>query len=83
MPPDPLEAHSFGSRLGKRSIFILDPRLSLNFTSRWSGAPNGNIVQNHLNIALLNYRKIPQNGKFTSNYKGSSIDFETQISLRR
>ena len=28
MPPDPpIEAYTFGSRLGKRSVFILDPRL--------------------------------------------------------
>ena len=33
-------------------VYIIAP---LNFTSRWSEAPNGNIVQNDLNIALLNY----------------------------
>ena len=26
-PPDPLEAYAFDARLGKRSVFILDPRL--------------------------------------------------------
>ena len=29
MPPDPLEAFASGSRLGNRSVFILDPRLSI------------------------------------------------------
>ena len=27
MPPKPLEAYAFGSRLGKRLVFILDPHL--------------------------------------------------------
>ena len=34
-------------------------------------------------IALKYKVKQSQNGKFTSNYKASPIDFETQISLRR
>ena len=34
-------------------------------------------------IALKYKVKQSKNGKFTSNYKGSPIDFETQISLRR
>ena len=34
-------------------------------------------------IALKYKVKQSKNGKFTSNYKVSSIDFETQISLRR
>ena len=34
-------------------------------------------------IALKYKVKRSKNGKFTSNYKASPIDFETQISLRR
>ena len=34
-------------------------------------------------IALKYQVKQSKNGKFTSNYKASPIDFETQISLRR
>ena len=34
-------------------------------------------------IALKYKVKQSKNGKFTSNYKASPIDFETQISLRR
>ena len=34
-------------------------------------------------IALKYKVKQSKNGKFTSNYKASAIDFETQISLRR
>ena len=34
-------------------------------------------------IALKYKVKQGKHGKFTSNYKASSIDFETQISLRR
>ena len=34
-------------------------------------------------IALKYKIKQSENGKFTSNYKASPIDFETQISLRR
>ena len=34
-------------------------------------------------IALKYNVKQNKNGKFTSNYKASTIDFETQISLRR
>ena len=33
-------------------------------------------------IALKYEEKQSKNGKFTSNYKASPIDFETQISLR-
>ena len=33
-------------------VYIIAP---LNFASRWSETLNGNIVQNDLNIALLNY----------------------------
>ena len=29
MPRTPLEAYAFDARLGKRSVFILDPRLEL------------------------------------------------------
>ena len=35
----------------------------------------------YLEIALKYKVKQSQNGKFPSNYKGSPIDFETQISL--
>ena len=34
-------------------------------------------------IALKYILKPSKNGKFTSNYKASPVDFETQISLRR
>ena len=34
-------------------------------------------------IALKDKVKQSKNGKFTSNYMASPIDFETQISLRR
>ena len=34
-------------------------------------------------IALKYKVKQSKNGKFTSNYKASQIDYETQISLRR
>ena len=34
-------------------------------------------------IALKYKVKQSQSGKFSSNYKASSIDFETQISFRR
>ena len=34
-------------------------------------------------IALKYKEKQSKNGKFTSNYKVSPIDFDTQISLRR
>ena len=34
-------------------------------------------------IALKDKVKQNQNGTFTSNYKASPIDFETQISVRR
>ena len=34
-------------------------------------------------IALKYKVKQSQNGKFTSNYKASPVDFETQISLHR
>ena len=34
-------------------------------------------------IALRHKVEQRKNGKFTSNYKASPIDFETQISLRR
>ena len=37
----------------------------------------------YLEIALKYKVKQNKNGKFTSNYKASPIDFETQISLRR
>ena len=37
----------------------------------------------YLKIALKYRVKQSKNGKFTSNYKASPIDFETQISLRR
>ena len=37
----------------------------------------------YLEIALKYKVKQSKNGKFTSNYKASPIDFETQISLRR
>ena len=36
----------------------------------------------YLEIALKYKVKQSKNGKFTSNYKASPIDFETQISLR-
>ena len=37
----------------------------------------------YLEIALKYKVKQSKNGKFTSNYKASQIDFETQISLHR
>ena len=37
----------------------------------------------YLEITLIHNVKQSKNGKFTSNYKASPIDFETQISLRR
>ena len=37
----------------------------------------------YLEIAVKYKVKQSKNGKFTSNYKASPIDFETQISLRR
>ena len=37
----------------------------------------------YLEIALKYKVKQSKNGKFSSNYKASPIDFETQISLRR
>ena len=37
----------------------------------------------YLEIALKYKVKQSKNGKFTSNYKASPIDFETQIFLRR
>ena len=37
----------------------------------------------YLEIALKYKVKQSKNGKFPSNYKGSPIDFETQISLHR
>ena len=37
----------------------------------------------YLEIALKCKGKQSKNGKFTSNYTASPIDFETQISLRR
>ena len=37
----------------------------------------------YLEIALKYKVKQSKNGKFTSNYKASPIDFETQISLCR
>ena len=37
----------------------------------------------YLEIALKDKVKQSKNGKFPSNYKGSPIDFESQISLRR
>ena len=37
----------------------------------------------YLEIALKYKVKQSKNGKFTSNYKASPINFETQISLRR
>ena len=37
----------------------------------------------YLETALKYNVKQSKNGKFTSNYKASQIDFETQISLRR
>ena len=37
----------------------------------------------YLEIALKYKVTQSKNGKFTSNYKASPIDFETQISLRR
>ena len=36
----------------------------------------------YVEIALKNKVKQSKNGKFPSNYKGSPIDFETQISFR-
>ena len=42
--------------------------------NRWCKKPS---------IALKYKVKQIQNGKFTSNYKASPIDFETQISLQR
>ena len=36
-----------------------------------------------MEIALKYKAKQNKNGKFSSNYKASPIDFETQISLRR
>ena len=29
-------------------------KVNISFAVEWTGAPNDNIVQNHLNIALLN-----------------------------
>ena len=37
----------------------------------------------YLEIALKYKVKQSKNGKFTSNYKASPIDFETQISLHK
>ena len=37
----------------------------------------------YLEFALKYRVKQSKNGKYTSNYKASSLDFETQISLRR
>ena len=32
MPRTPLEAYAFDARFGKRSVFILDPRLPINLS---------------------------------------------------
>ena len=37
---------------GQVAVGLIQPALGLFWP--WSGAPNENIVQNHLNIALLN-----------------------------
>ena len=52
--------------------------LPLNSPSKYK--PPGGL---YLKIALKYKVKQSKNGKFTSNYKASPIDFETQISLRR
>ena len=36
MPRTPLEAYAFDARFGKRSVFILDPRLTSAFF--WNGS---------------------------------------------
>ena len=50
---------------------------ALNRPSKYK--PRGGL---YLEIALKYKVKQSKNGKFTSNYKASPIDFETQISLR-
>ena len=50
----------------------------LNRPSKYK--PPGRLVPE---ISLKYKVKQSKNGKFTSNYKASPIDFETQISLRR
>ena len=54
------------------------PKLTINRRSKYK-TPRGL----YLEIALKYKVKQSKNGKFTSNYKASPIDFETQISLRR
>ena len=50
--------------------YIAHPNISPRGTCTWK-------------IVLKFKVKQSKNGKFTSNYKASPIDFETQISLRR
>jgi len=52
--------------------------LPLNRPSKYK-PPRGLVLGNFTKIQS----KTEKNGKFPSNYKASSIDFETQISLRR
>ena len=52
----------------------------LNCSSKYKPPPPGACTWK---IALKYKLKQSKNGKFTSTYKASPIDFETQISLRR
>ena len=54
----------------------------LNRPSKYN-PPRGGGGACNWKIALKYKVKQSKNGKFTSNYKASPIDFQTQISLRR
>ena len=59
-------------------------KLVMQKTLRYTALPNISPLGGlYLEIALKYKVKQSKNGKFTSNYKASPIDFETQISLRR
>ena len=55
----------------------------LNYPFKYKFPPPPALESCTWKIALKYKVKQSKNGKFTSNYKASPIDFETQISLRR
>ena len=60
----PLEAYAFGARLGKRSVFILDPRLTYVQMKLFVKEPNLAILQvNQLrNSSLYQKHRAPLRG---------------------
>ena len=76
-------------RENKNKVVIPKWRIENNYPSSWEGKSfNGTTVKSPpgactWKIALKYKVKQSKNSKFTSNYKASQIDLETQLSLCR